>query len=92
MRLQVAFSRRPMGPDSGAFSREEHVPDTCPGHKPLSARHLLEGVLRILNAGAQLHMLPQCYLNYKTMHRQFQQECQCEMLREILTQFGHHAT
>lgn len=32
-----------------------------------------EGVLWILNTGAQWHMLPQCYPNYKTIHRRFQQ-------------------
>jgi transposase len=26
----------------------------------------------ILNPGAQWHMLPQCYPNYKTVHRRFQ--------------------
>ena len=39
----------------------------------------------ILNAGAQWHMLPQYYPNYKTVHRHFQQWCRSEILREIMT-------
>ena len=31
-----------------------------------------EAVLWILNTGAQWHMLPQTYPNYKTVHRRFQ--------------------
>ena len=38
----------------------------------------------ILNTGAQRHMLPQCYPNYKTVHRRFQQWCEREVLREVL--------
>jgi hypothetical protein len=38
-------------------------------------------VLWILNTGAQWHFLPQCYPNYKTVHRRFQQWCQQEVLR-----------
>jgi transposase len=34
-------------------------------------------------------MLPQCYLNYKTVHRRFQQWCAREVLREILTQLAN---
>jgi hypothetical protein len=53
------------------------------------ARAVLEGVLWILNTGAQWHMLPQCYPNYKTVHRRFQQCCEREVLREILTQLAN---
>jgi hypothetical protein len=49
----------------------------------------LEAVLWILNTGAQWHMLPQCYPNYKTVHRRFQQWCDRAVLREILTQFAN---
>jgi hypothetical protein len=31
-----------------------------------------ETVLRIVNTGAQWHMLPQSYPNYETVHRRFQ--------------------
>ena len=50
---------------------EEHIPDGRPGRKPIPTRHVLEAVLWILNTGAQWHMLPQSYPNYKTVHRRF---------------------
>ena len=48
-------------------------------------RHVLEAVLWILNTGAQWHMLPQSYPNYKTVHRRFQTWCCHEILRLVLT-------
>lgn len=42
-------------------------------------------MLWILNTGAQWHMLPQCYPNYKMVHRRFQQWCRSEVLRKVLT-------
>ena len=68
---------------------EEHFPDSRPGRKPVPARHILEAVLWILNTGAQWHMLPQCYPNYKTVHCGFQQWGHREVLREILTQLAN---
>ena len=35
--------------------------------------------------GAQWHMLPQSYPNYKTVHRRFQAWCHSEVLRQVLT-------
>ena len=46
---------------------------------------MLEAVLWILNTGAQWHMLPQSYPNYKTVHRRFQTWCCNEILRRVLT-------
>src|SRR5512139_1024783 len=63
---------------------EESYPDDRPGRKPIPARQVLEGALWILNTGAQWHMLPQCYPNYKTVHRRFQTWCRSEVLRAIL--------
>ena len=37
------------------------------------------------NTGAQWHMLPQSYPNYKTAHRRFQSWCHSEVLRQVLT-------
>jgi transposase len=54
---------------------EENIPDGRPGRKPIPTRLVLEAVLWILNTGAQWHMLPQCYPNYKTVHRRFQTWC-----------------
>src|SRR6266480_2667415 len=64
---------------------EEHIPDCRPGRKPIPTRRVLEAVLWILNTGAQWHMLPQSYPNYKTVHRRFQTWCRDEVLRRVLT-------
>ena len=64
---------------------EEHIPDGRPGRKPIPTRRVLEAVLWILNTGAQWHMLPQSYPNYKTVHRRFQSWCHSEVLRQVLT-------
>jgi transposase len=64
---------------------EEHIADGRPGRKPIPTRHVLEAVLWILNTGAQWHMLPQSYPNYKTVHRRFQTWCCNEILRRVLT-------
>ena len=68
---------------------EENIPDGRPGRKPVPARQILDAVLWILNTGAQWHMLPQCYPNYKTVHRRFQQWCQHEVLRAVLTDLAN---
>ena len=64
---------------------EENIADGRPGRKPTPTRCVLEAVLRILNTGAQWHMLPQSYPNYKTVHRRFQTWCRDEVLRRVLT-------
>src|SRR3974390_3421312 len=64
---------------------EEHIPDGRPGRKPIPKRRVLEAVLWILNTGAQWHMLPQSYPNYKTVDRRFQAWCHSEVLRQVLT-------
>src|SRR3974377_1930334 len=43
----------------------------------------------ILNTGAQWHMLPQSYPNYKTVHRRFQTWCRNETLRNVLTDIAN---
>ena len=68
---------------------EENIPDGRPGRKPVPTRLVLEAVLWILNTGAQWHMLPQCYPNYKTVHRRFQTWCGNEILRQILTDIAN---
>ena len=68
---------------------EENIPADRPGRKPIPARAVLEGVLWILNTGAQWEMLPQCYPNYKTVHRRFQKWCEQEVLRNILTDIAN---
>ena len=64
---------------------EEHIADGHPGRKPIPTRRVLQAVLWILNTGAQWHMLPQSYPNYKTVHRRFQTWCSNEVLRRVLT-------
>jgi len=61
---------------------EENAPESRP--KPAPTRRVLEAVLWTLNTGAQWHMLPQSYPNYKTVHRRFQQWCEQQVLREVL--------
>ena len=63
---------------------EENAPESRPGRKPAPTRRVLEAVLWILNTGAQWHMLPQSFPNYKTVHRRFQQWCEQQVLREVL--------
>ena len=68
---------------------EENIPDGRPGRKPIPTRLVLEAVLWILNTGAQWHMLPQCYPNYKTVHRRFQTWCRNQILRQVLTDIAN---
>jgi transposase len=68
---------------------EENIPPGRPGRKPVPTRAVLEAVLWILNSGAQWHLLPQCYPNYKPVHRRFQQWCEQEVLREVLTELAN---
>jgi transposase len=51
---------------------EENFPDGRPDRKPVPTGLVLEAVLWILNTGVQWHILPQCYPNYRTVHRRFQ--------------------
>ena len=75
---------RTVGAHTEAFSGGAYS-DGRPGRKPIPTRHVLEAVLWILNTGAQWHMLPQSYPNYKTVHRRFQTWCRNEILRRVLT-------
>lgn len=68
---------------------EEQYPANRRGRKLVPARKILEAVLWILNTGAQWHMLPQCYPNYKTVHRRFQAWCRNEVLRDLLVDLAN---
>ena len=68
---------------------EENEPPGKTGRKPVPARKVLDAVLWILNTGAQWHMLPQCYPNYKTVHRRFQQWCRSDVLRNVMTELAN---
>ena len=63
---------------------EENIAEGRPGRKPVATRKVLEAVLWILNTGAQWHMLPQSYPNYKTVHRRFQQWVRDGTMEEAL--------
>src|SRR5689334_6338193 len=68
---------------------EENIPEGRPGRKPVLTRQVLEAELWILNTGAQWHMLPQSYPNYKRVHRRFQQWCERQVLRDVLTKLAN---
>ena len=68
---------------------EENRPSNARGRPPVPTRAVLEAVLWVLVTGAQWHMLPQCYPNYKTVHRRFQQWCRSEVIREILVDLAN---
>ena len=68
---------------------EEHIASGHPGRRPIPVREILNAVLWILTTGAQWHMLPQGYPNYKTVHRCFQQWCHREVLRNVLTDLAN---
>jgi len=68
---------------------EENIADGRAGRKPVPTRRVLDAVLWILNTGAQWHMLPQSYPNYKTVHRRFQHWCRNEVLRNVLTSLAN---
>jgi transposase len=63
---------------------EENIPDGRPGRKPVPTRRVLEAVLWVLNTGAQWNRLPQCYPNYKTVHRRFSHWVKEDILRKIM--------
>lgn len=68
---------------------EENRPASRRGRKPIPARKIFEAVLWVLNTGAQWHMLPQCYPNYKTVHRRFQTWCRTEVLRDLMVDLAN---
>ncbi|MDR4468305.1 MAG: IS5 family transposase [Nitrospira sp.] len=72
-----------MGSHSRTFPRRT-PPEQSSWPETDSNPSRLGGRLWILNTGAQWQFLPQCYPNYKTVHRRFQQWCQREVLREVL--------
>ena len=72
-----------MGTHPGSFSGGEYWRWTS-WAKADSDACVLEAVLWILNTGAQWHMLPQSYPNYKTVHRPFQTWYRDEVLRRLL--------
>lgn len=68
---------------------EENIPEGRAGRKPIPTRQVFEAVLWILNTGAQWHMLPQSYPNYKTVHRRFQKWCEDEVIRDIMVDLAN---
>ncbi len=74
-------NERSVGTHPAAFP-EEHIPDSRAGRKLIPTRRVLEVALWILNTGAQWHMLPQSYPNYKTVHRRLQAWCRARFCGE----------
>src|SRR5262245_22726700 len=63
----------------GAFARYSRR------HSGSDFRHFRPETRRKINTGAQWHLLPQSYPNYKTVHRPFQTRYRDEVLRRVLT-------
>lgn len=70
---------------------EENVPAGRAGRKPIPTRKVLEAVLWILNTGAQWHMLPQSYPNYKTVHRRLPTMVSSGCIARCVDGLGEHA-
>ena len=87
--MHGSVEQRAVGTDSGSIFPRRHIPEGRPGRKPVPARAVLEAVLWILNTGAQWLMLSQSYPNYKTVHRRFQQWCERQVLRDVLTKVAN---
>ena len=68
---------------------QHRQPPLAPGRKPVPARRVLDAVLWILTTGAQWHLLPQSYPNYKTVHRRFQAWARHDILRGILVDLAN---
>ncbi len=68
---------------------EEHLPDTRPGRKPVPTRAVLEAVLVDTEHRCPMAPAPPVLSELKTVHRRFQQWCQREVLREVLTQLAN---
>ncbi len=66
------------------FFPEENIPVNRRGRKPIPARSILDAVLWILTTGAQWKWLPECYPNYKTVHRRYQKWCRNRVLADAL--------
>jgi len=50
---------------------EESKPKGQPGRPSVPAREVLDAVLWIMHSGTPWRYLPQCYPNYKTVHRRY---------------------
>lgn len=50
---------------------------------------MLDAVLCILNVGVQWHVLPQCYPNYKIVHRRFRNSCCNVVFRYFYTDLAN---
>src|SRR5215813_10481489 len=73
------------GNGSGVIFRRRTLPMVVPDAS--RSRHVafLKQSSGFSTQGAQWHMLPQSYRNYKTVHRRFQAWCRDDILRRLLT-------
>ena len=83
MRNDLADGRT-VGAHSGAFSGAAYSRWACWTQADSELSRAGSGSVEF-NTGAQWHMLPQSYPNYKTVHRRFQTWCCHEILRLVLT-------
>lgn len=64
--------------------REERRNERSRGRPPVDTRRVFDAVLWILKTGAQWHLLPEHYPNYKTVHRRYQNWCRTGVWDAVL--------
>ena len=70
---------------------EESKPKGSRGRPPVPAREIFDAVLWVLHSGAPWHFLPQCYPNYKTVHRRYQKWVRTGVLDGVLRDLAAEA-
>ena len=70
---------------------EESRPKRSRGRPAVPAREVLDAVLWVLHSGAPWHFLPQCFPNYKTVHRRYQRWMRTGVLDSVLKDLAAEA-
>ena len=62
---------------------DEHYPAQAKGHRRVDLRRVLNGIIFRLRTGCQWNRLPSAFGDDSTVHRHFQQWCQCGIFERI---------